>query len=377
MSRTQPLKLGLIVNPVSGVGGPAGLGGSDGAEIQAEAQARGAQPASQLRAERLLRALTLRGMSAEIVTARGAMGEDAVWAAGWEPQLVLPIPEPDRPTTAEDTTRIAAQLQALAVDVLVFAGGDGTARDVLAGAGEHAVMLGVPAGVKMHSGVFARSPEAAAGILADSSGAVVSHPVEIVDIDEEARRNGKLISRIYGRARVLGRRGSTQGGKIGSTMESAEPLGGIASEIRARIDAGAVVLFGPGTTVQRVCEAMGISSTLLGVDAVVGGEVVSRNCSADELARLTENRRVQLVVSPVGGQGFLLGRGNQQIDERVLSRVETDDLLIVCTPAKLAELAGGPMWIDAQDPASIERFAGPRRVIIGRHHEAVVRVALA
>ncbi|MFA5606645.1 MAG: NAD(+)/NADH kinase [Leucobacter sp.] len=376
MSPAQPLRIGLIVNPVSGIGGPAGLGGSDGAAAQAEALARGSVPRSGSRAERLLRALTRQGVTAEILTARGAMGEDAVRAAGWEPALVLPIPEAGRPTTAADTSRIAAELRPR-VDVIVFAGGDGTARDVLAGTDEEVILLGVPAGVKMHSGVFARSPEAAAGIIAASGGASVSHPVEIVDIDEEARRNGRLNSRIYGRARVLGRRGSTQGGKIGSTAETGEQLGGIAAEVDERIDPEAVVLFGPGTTVRRVSEAMGFESTLLGVDAVIDGELVGSDCSAEELARLTEGRRVQLVVSPVGGQGFLLGRGNQQIDERVLARVDADDLLIVCTSAKLGDLAGGPFWIDAQDPSLIERFAGPRRVIVGRHHEAVVRVSIA
>lgn len=377
MSSAAPLRIGLIVNPVSGIGGPAGLGGSDGAAAQAEARARGSVPRAGRRAERLLRALELRAVDAELFTARGAMGEDAARAAGWEPRLVLPLPEEGRATSAEDTTRVAAALRALPVDVIVFAGGDGTARDVLAGTDEETVMLGVPAGVKMHSGVFARSPEAAAGIIAAAGGATVSHPAEIVDIDEEARRAGRLNSRLYGRARVLGRRGGTQGGKIGSSAETGERLGGIAAEIADRIDAEAVVLLGPGTTVRRVAEALGLDSTLLGVDAVMGGRVIARNCSADELHRIAEGRRVQLVVSPVGGQGFLLGRGNQQLDGRVLARVASDDLLIVCTAEKLGALAGGPFWVDVEDPALARHLAGPRRVIVGRNHEAVVRVAVA
>lgn len=376
MSSAQPLRIGLIVNPVSGIGGPAGLGGSDGNETQAEAMARGSVPRSGARAERLLRALSRLGVYAEVFTARAEMGEDAVHSAGWKPTLVLPMPELGRPTTAADTIRIAAELRHR-VDVIVFVGGDGTARDVLAGTDEQVVLLGVPAGVKMHSDVFARSPEAAAGVIAASNGASVSHPAEIVDIDEDARRNGHLNSRIYGRARVLGRRGSTQGGKIGSTAETGEQLGGCAAEVKSRIDPEAVVLFGPGTTVRRVSEAMGFESTLLGVDAMIGGRLVGRHCSADELERLTAGRRVQLVVSPVGGQGFILGRGNQQIDARVLARVNADDLIIVCTSAKLGDLSGGPLWIDAQDMVLSERFSGPRRVIVGRHHEAVVRVMTA
>lgn len=377
MNPGAPLRIGLIVNPVSGLGGPAGLGGSDGADTQAAALARGSAPRSGRRAERLLRALERHGVAAELFTARGAMGEDAARAAGWEPRLVLPLPEEGRPTSGADTTRIAAALHALPVDVIVFAGGDGTARDVLAGTDEQTVMLGVPAGVKMHSGVFARSPEAAAGAIAASGGTIASHPVEIVDIDEEARRRGRLNSRLYGRARVLGRRGGAQGGKIGSSAPGGERWGGIAAEVADRLDPEAVALFGPGTTVRGIAEALGLDSSLLGVDAVAGGAIAARDCSAEELHRITAGRRVQLVVSPVGGQGFLFGRGNQQLDERVLARIAAEDLLIVCTPEKLGALAGGPLWMDVEDPALLERFAGARRVIIGRGHEAVVRVAIA
>ena len=290
---------------------------------------------------------------------------------------MLPLPEEGRPTSSADTTRIAAALHALPVDVIVFAGGDGTARDVLAGTDEQTVMLGVPAGVKMHSGVFARSPEAAAGAIAASGGTIASHPVEIVDIDEEARRRGRLNSRLYGRARVLGRRGGAQGGKIGSSAPGGERWGGIAAEVADRLDPEAVALFGPGTTVRGIAEALGLDSSLLGVDAVAGGAIAARDCSAEELHRITAGRRVQLVVSPVGGQGFLFGRGNQQLDERVLARIAAEDLLIVCTPEKLGALAGGPLWMDVEDPALLERFAGARRVVIGRGHEAVVRVAIA
>lgn len=377
-SAAPPLRIGLIVNPVSGIGGPAGLGGSDGAEVQAEALARGATPRSGARAERLLRALRSRGAAVELYTARGSMGEDAARAAGWAPRLVLPLPDPDRATTAEDTTRIAAALHALPIDVLVFAGGDGTARDVLSGVDEETVLLGVPAGVKMHSGVFARSSEAAAGILAAAAGGPrASHPVEIVDIDEAARRAGVLGSRLYGRARMLGRSGGSQGGKIGSSAEGGERLGGIAAEVSARIDPDAAVILGPGTTVRAIAEALGVASTLLGVDVMVGGEILASDCSAEELHRAVRDRRIQLIVSPVGGQGFLLGRGNQQIDDEILSRLRPEDLIVICSPEKLGALGGGPLWIDAQDPAIAERFSGLRRVVTGLGHEAVVRVNAA
>lgn len=368
-----PWTVGLLVNPVAGLGGPAGLSGSDGEEIQAEAIRRGSLPRSADRVGRMLRELSRRDVQVRLLVPAGPMGEDVAMLAGWVPDVVLPARA--EATTAADTTAAAAALVAAGVDFIVFAGGDGTARDVMDGIGPDTVVLGIPAGVKMHSGVFARSPEAAAGILADAvRGAGRTSVAEVVDIDEEARRRGILGSRLFGRVNVLGTSKQMQGGKVGSQAAPRDVLGGIASEVGQRLDPFAMVLLGPGTTVAAVAAAWGVDSTLLGIDVMHEGKVIASNCSAAELQSLTEGYPLQAVVSPIGGQGFLLGRGNQQLDETLLARLSDEQLIVVCTPEKLGSLAGGPFWIDTQDPELSRSLSGPRRVIIGRRQEAVVHL---
>lgn len=370
---TPPRRVGLLVNPVAGLGGPAGLSGSDGAEIQAEALRRGSLPRSADRVGRMLRELSRRGVQIRLLVPAGQMGEDAAMLAGWIPDTVIPARATG--TTAADTTAAASALVAAGVDVLVFAGGDGTARDVMNGIDADTVVLGIPAGVKMHSGVFARSPEAAAGILADSiRGSGRTSIAEVVDIDEDARRSGVLGSRLFGRVNVLGTSSQMQGGKIGSQAAPRDVLGGIASEVNQRIDPCAMVLLGPGTTVASVARAWDVDSTLLGIDVMHGGKIIASNCSAAELHFVTKGYPLQAVIAPIGGQGFLLGRGNQQLDETLLARLSRDQLIVVCTPEKLGSLAGGPFWIDTPDPELSRSLAGPRRVIIGRRQEAVVQL---
>ena len=368
-----PWAVGLLVNPVAGLGGPAGLSGSDGKEIQAEALRRGSLPRSADRVGRMLRELSRREVSIRLIVPAGPMGEDAAMLAGWVPDVVIPAPTAD--TTAADTTAAAAALVAAGVDVIVFAGGDGTARDVMDGIGAASVVLGIPAGVKMHSGVFARSPEAAAGILTDAvRGSGRTSVAEVVDIDEDARRRGVLGSRLFGRVNVLGTSKQMQGGKIGSQAAPRDVLGGIATEVGRRLDPAAMVLLGPGTTVASVARAWDVDSTLLGIDVMHDGQIIASNCSASELHSLTDGYPLQAVISPIGGQGFLLGRGNQQLDETLLARLSGEQLIVVCTPEKLGSLAGGPFWIDTPDPELSRSLSGPRRVIIGRRQEAVVHL---
>lgn len=308
------IRCGLIVNPVAGLGGEAGLKGSDGSEIQAASIAKGAQPRAPEKAVRALRhARTLIDGELELITGAGPLGEDVARRAGLVPSIVY------RPkgevTTAGDTQALAAALVDKAPDILLFAGGDGTARDLCEVVGTSILVLGIPAGVKMHSGVFAITPEDLGPILRSvSEGKSSSELVEVVDNDEDARRAGKLRTRLYGEMRIPSAAKGIQRGKRSSVASEAALLQGIAAEISERMLPGRSIVFGPGTTVQAVGAELGLQLSLLGVDVVRDGAVLGLDVDAAQLNALIGEQDFIVVVSPIGGQGIIFGRGNQQID---------------------------------------------------------------
>ncbi|WP_309064625.1 ATP-NAD kinase family protein [Microbacterium sp.] len=360
---------GLIVNPVAGIGGEAALAGSDGEDVQQQALARGARPRSGARAERALRAVVALTPEVHVLTGGGAMGEEACRRAGIPHTVVHRASEH---TTADDTRRLAMILRDAGVEVLLFAGGDGTARDVCEAVGTETLVLGIPSGVKMHSGVYAVTPEHAgpllSGLLAGTTGETLA---EVVDIDEEARRRGVLGARLYGYLRVPEAPEAIQRGKVGSTADPSS-LGGIAREVAERLAPGVPCLLGPGTTVREVAAQLGVQASLLGVDVLEDGRISGENLDAAGLRRAVGARRFQVLLSPIGGQGVLLGRGNQQIDESLLQHLHREDLLVVSSPRKLASFAGRGLLIDAPTAALNERFRGRVRVITGYRQEALL-----
>jgi predicted polyphosphate/ATP-dependent NAD kinase len=379
--------LGLIVNPVAGLGGRVGLKGSDGAEIQRRARELGAQPQAQARAvEALARLHTVDGL--EIITYPGEMGADAVRTAGLEPTVVGEIAP--GATTAADTRQAARQMHALGVALLLFAGGDGTARDVYEAVGLAQPALGIPAGVKIHSAVYATHPRSAGELAAlYLQGRVEAvREAEVMDIDEEAFRQGALSARLYGYLKVPYRPRLVQSQKVPSSGEAAS-VAAIAEDVAAKMEAGVLYVLGPGTTTRAIAEALGVEKTLLGVDVVErgdsgqggedGGQRVARLVAADvneaQLLALLEGRAARIVVTPIGGQGYLLGRGNQQISPRVIARVGREHVVVVSTPDKLHALGTQPLLVDTGDRAVDEMLSGYVTVVTGTNERAVRRVA--
>lgn len=383
----RTVRLGLIVNPVAGVGGRVGLKGSDGTAVQLRALRRGAVPQASIRTVRALRRLAgVPGL--ELLVAPGAMGAEQAAVVGLPATAIArtgaaPPPRASADglpgTTAADTRAAARELLRRGVDLLLFAGGDGTACDVHDAVGDRLPVLGVPTGVKMHSGVFASSPEAAgeaaAAWLADPSGDRLVD-ADVADIDEAAVRDDRIATRLHGRVRVPRDRARVLAAKGGTARRADAELDGACARTMEDVAPGTLVLVGPGTTAGRALHGLGLPATLLGVDAVRDGASVGRDLDErDLLALLDDASSAVLLLGVVGGQGALLGRGNQQLSPAVLRRLGPDALRVVAGRDKLAALSPGALRVDTGDADLDRRLAGHVRVRVSARETVVMAVA--
>jgi predicted polyphosphate/ATP-dependent NAD kinase len=372
-----PARIGLVVNPIAGIGGRYALKGSDDRRLVEAALGRGAERVAPARAVAALRILAPAARELDLLAWAGSMGEDEAREAGLEPRV---LGEPGLETSAADTRAAATALADAGVDLLLFAGGDGTAVDVLAAVGGRVPVLGIPAGVKMHSAVFALNPGSAGRLALQCArgGLREVAEAEVMDVDEEALRAGSISPRLHGWARVPVEPGLLQRGKARSAESDRAAQAGIATHLIERVLEGRLCLLGPGTTTRAVMATLGLEKTVLGVDVVRGRELVEVDADERRLLELLEaelSGESRVVVTPVGGQGFLFGRGNQQLSPRVLERVGPESVVVVATEAKLAALGGRPLLVDTGDDEMDARLAGFVRVVIGHEREVVYRIS--
>lgn len=356
------MKIALVVNPLAGLGGPAGLKGSDSADTESIARDRGVT--SRI-AERLQPVLNIiRDRNIECITVPGLLGED--WCRDAEIALqVLPM-EVSTHTTAADTQAAVTLLQSHVPDLLLFAGGDGTARDVLDSADSAQVVLGLPCGVKMHSGVFANNPAAAAEIISQmSSGQLLTvSRVEVRDIDESAFREGIVRASYYGEMWVPEALRYIQQVKSGGKEVEALVVEEIAADVLEHLDPDWTYFMGSGSTTAAIMGQLQLANTLLGVDVVKNGEVLISDAYEAQLFELAAAGRCKIVVTVIGGQGHLFGRGNQQLSARVIRAVGQDNIIVVATKSKLEALANG-IVVDTGEEALDQSLSGFIRVITG------------
>jgi predicted polyphosphate/ATP-dependent NAD kinase len=368
------MRIGLIVNPVAGMGGAVGLKGTDGADTVAAARRLGAVPQSGARARRALAIIAARCPGLTLIAAPGALGADHAEGLG---MVLQTVPMPNLTGTAADTLRA---VHAMAdVDLIVFAGGDGTARDILAALPQGGAMLGIPCGVKMHSGVFAASPETAGHLIAD----LITAPdrvrwhadAEVMDIDEAALRAGHIAPQLYGLARVPFSRSHMQAAKGGVRQNAASALAGAAGAIVKRMQPGTLYIIGPGTSAGAVTKAAGHTPTILGADALRDGALVLRDTNRAALEAEARHGSVVIVLGVTGQQGFLLGRGNQQIGPDLIRKAGRGGLEILATSEKLAALAAPCLWVDTGDAALDAALAGFVRVQTDQGRFTMMRIA--
>ena len=372
------MRVALVVNPVAGVGGPAGLKGSDGGDVQARARAAGYHSEAVSRTIDALRSAEPVLHRCRWLTVEGDMGGVCLDAVGVRPEQVMHLGAAGVLTTGADTTAAVRQFQRWGVDLVLFAGGDGTARDVAAGLAPEMLVLGIPAGAKMYSGVFVTSPPVLGAVLTRllDGGLVRSRRAEVVDVDEAGLRQGRLGTRFYAEFDVPDLGAYVQHTKIGGREDEALVLVEIAADVEQRIGAhdGPVVL-GPGSTLMAVKEAIIGAGTLLGVDVIDVNGHANFDVDAKALAALAPAAQTLLVTSFLRGQGFLFGRGNRQLSAAWLSALPASGLCVVASRSKLATLDGRPLLVDTGDGELDERLCGVVRITAGFEDDLLYRVA--
>jgi len=358
------IRIGFVVNPYAGMGGAVGLKGTDG-RVQ-EAIDRGAVRESPVKAIRFLSGITRRDI--HFFTAGGEMGEHELVAAKLPHTCLY---HPDRSysddeaitTTAADTSAACQEFIKNNCDIIIFCGGDGTARDVYSCTGAETPILGIPTGVKIYSGVFATSPESAARLLSQWNGSSCTDG-EVMDVDEEEYRKGNLNTWLFGFGKIPSSSIPCQSCKQISCGDDRQATEEIASFITEIMRDDTLYLLGAGSTTGAVAERLGINHTILGVDAIFQGRIVGSDLNEKQiLSLLGHYSRVKIILSPIGAQGFILGRGNQQISHHVLARTGTDALIVVATEAKLRNTKS--LYIDTGNPEMNGLFGDTIQVICG------------
>jgi predicted polyphosphate/ATP-dependent NAD kinase len=366
-------RVGFLVNPIAGIGGKVGFKGTDGRKTLREAILKGAKPASPERGRRFLEEVKRQDKEIEFLIAPGSMGGDTADQLKLEHE---PIGRIGGTTTAEDSIRIARLMKKKAPHLIVFCGGDGTARDVLKGVGRDTPVLGVPSGVKIYSSVFAISPVAAAeSTVAFLREQIPSRLGEVVDVNEVAFRKNRLSVKLFGYLTTPDSGMLMQGSKSATGQSEDPELDAIAEYFLEMIDPASTYILGPGSTVERIARRWGIKKTVLGVDVVKGdGTVLGLDVDEKTLLNLVDKGSAKIIVSPIGGQGFLFGRGNQQISPEVIRAVGIENITVAGSRNKIDGLRPRRLLTDSGDDKIDQRLRGYLRVITGYREEMVVKV---
>ncbi len=359
-------RLGIIVNPIAGMGGRVGLKGSDGIDILRRARQLGAEPESPHRALEALKVLSNSKDAIEFVTYPNEMGQDECRAARLCPTVLGSIQT--HQTTALDTEKAAREMATYGVDLLLFAGGDGTARNICHAVGLTVPVLGIPAGVKIHSAVYAVTPRISGEVAAMFlEGRLMNiREAEVMDIDEEAFRDGVVTAKLYGYLRVPEESRFVQSAKSGGVQAEKEALQGMAADvIDSMDDEGTVFIIGSGTTTREIMEALGLENTLLGIDVVQNKKLVASDVAEKAILDVIEGKKAKIVVTVIGQQGHVFGRGNQQLSPKVLRQVGRENIIIIATKQKLASLSGRPLLVDTGHEQLNQELSGYIRVTTG------------
>jgi len=370
----RPVKaLGFVVNPVAGMGGAVGLKGTDGRDVLERALALGAKPVAPDRADTFLRELEPVKERVRLLVGAGKMGEGEAAKRGFS---VAVVGDAKETTVPQDTKDAVAKMAEQGVKLLVFCGGDGTARDVLDAVGKGIPVLGVPTGVKMHSAVFAVDPRAAARmVMRFFWDGLPLKETEVMDVDEDAFRRGRVSAKLYGYVLTPYEPVLIQRSKVASVMTEGElrNQAALAVYVIEEMVPDVVYVVGPGTTTRTIGDLLDEKKTLLGVDLFYNKKIIVKDANEKRILEEIQGKPTKILVTPIGGQGFIFGRGNQQISPKVIRQVGRENIIVIATRHKLAGLKR--LRVDTGDPALDDELRGYMKVVIDYREEHVVKIS--
>ncbi|MFX1532901.1 MAG: ATP-NAD kinase family protein [Promethearchaeota archaeon] len=370
-------RIGFLVNPIAGMGGKVGLKGTDG---QVETAIKlGAMPVASERASDFFQHFSrlipkTQHKDIQFITPPGVMGAEVV-RKFWINYEVLSM-SLGSPTTARDTQNAAKMLISSNVALIVFVGGDGTSIDIFREVGKAVPLLGIPSGVKMYGSVFARTPRDATTILQMFLASPNVQEAEIMDIDEAAYRDGRLSADLKGIVLIPFAPENMQVSKLASPVTTNEISAqqNIAQYIIDELKPNIYYILGPGGTVQRITELLSLPKTALGVDILKENRIIASDVNEAKILQIIENKSVKIIVTPLGHQGFLFGRGNQQISPQVIQKVGRDNIIVIATKNKLSSLPNRTLYVDTQDEDTDNLLRGYMRVITDYNEVFVLKV---
>ena len=373
----KKFKLGLVINPIAGIGGSVALKGSDGTGIAEQAIALGATAKSNARASLALEILLPYKENIIIYTASGDMGEHTAQGLGFNMQVVHVVE--NNITTELDTEQAVTALITKDIDLLLFAGGDGTARNVCHIVADKFPVLGIPAGCKIHSGVYAITPKAAGRVveLMVTNQLVSLTDADVMDIDESLFRQGIVKAKRFGEMQVPSELRYIQAVKSGGVESDELVLQDIAADVIAKMD-DELFIIGSGSTTAFVMEELALKNTLLGVDAISEQALIASDLTEPQLWQLIQpyvQGKVKLLITLIGGQGHIFGRGNQQLSPRVIRAIGKENIIIIATKAKLNALQARPLITDTGDSELDMVLSGYLAVITGYNDQVLYPVA--
>ena len=355
--------IGLIINPIAGMGGKVGLKGTDGYDILEKAILLGATREAPNKAVIALSKLESLRDDFTILTSSLDMGENQCKVLDLNYKVIYKTNEK---TDASDTINIAKSMKKTGVELIIFVGGDGTARDIYKAVETDIPVIGIPAGVKIHSPVYGNTPESAGQLAyAYLTENLPLKEEEVIDLDEDAYRKNLVRTSLYGYLKVPYKKEFLQNKKAPTPLSDDQAQRAIALDIVDHMEKDTYYIIGAGTTPRAIMDELGLTNSLLGIDIIKNRKEVKLNCNENEILNTIRGKKTKLVITPTGGQGYLFGRGNQQLSAEVLREIGKENIIIISTESKIIALRGKPFLVYTGDAETDKYLAGYYRIKVG------------